>query len=136
MARTATGVGQPIADYRGVTEILRDQTGLWIRAHDLRRTLASEIFGTTQNVGTVEIALGHRSKQAVTRGYIQSAVEALRPLYEAREKRLRQMIGLDAALTPKQVTEAQQGMVAAALAILKEAGIQVSALQALTSAKA
>jgi integrase len=127
--------GQPIADYRGVTEILRDQTGLWIRAHDLRRTLASEIFGTTQNVATVEIALGHGSKKAVTRGYIQSAVEALRPLYEAREKRLRQMIRLDAAPAPKQVSEAQQGMVAAALAILKEAGIQVSDLQALTSAK-
>ena len=124
-------VGQPIADYRGVTEMLRDQTGLWIRAHDLRRTLASEIFGTTQNVATVEIALGHGSKKAVTRGYIQSAVEALRPLYEAREKRLRQMIGLDVAPAPKQVSEAQQGMVAAALAILKEAGLGVSDLAGL-----
>ena len=123
--------GQPIADYRGVTEMLRDQTGLWIRAHDLRRTLASEIFGTTQNVATVEIALGHGSKKAVTRGYIQSAVEALRPLYEAREKRLRQMIGLDVAPTPKHVSEAQQSMVAAALAILKQAGVDVADLVAI-----
>lgn len=50
--RDHEGKGSGPAD-RGlpwVTEILRDQTGLWIRAHDLRRTLASEIFGTTQNV--------------------------------------------------------------------------------------
>lgn len=126
-------VGQPIADYRGVTEILRDQTGLWIRAHDLRRTLASEIFGTTMNVATVEIALGHGSKKGVTRGYIQSAVEALRPLYEAREKRLRQMIGLDATPATVTVSETQQGMMAAALAILKQAGIEVEHLHTLAS---
>jgi integrase len=123
--------GQPIADYRGVTELLRDQTDLWIRAHDLRRTLASEIFGTTQNVATVEIALGHGSKKAVTRGYIQSAVEALRPLYEAREQRLRKMIGLDVAPEPKQVSEAQQVMLNAALAILKQAGLDLVDLSAL-----
>lgn len=122
--------GQPIADPRGVTEILQGQTGLWIRAHDLRRTLASEIFGTTQNVATVEIALGHGSKKAVTRGYIQSAVESLRPLYETRETRLRQMIGLDAVVSTK-VSEAQQGMVAAALAILKQAGVDLADLSAL-----
>jgi integrase len=116
-------IGQPIVDYRGVSEMLQDQTGLWIRAHDLRRTLASEIFGTTQNVATVEIALGHGSKKSVTRGYIQSAVEALRPLYEAREKRLREVIGLDAATGMPVISEAQQGMVAAAMAILKQAGL-------------
>jgi hypothetical protein len=93
--------------------------------------LASEIFGTTQNVATVEIALGHGSKKAVTRGYIQSAVEALRPLYEAREKRLREVIGLDAAPGAPVISEAQQGLVAAAMAILKQAGVAVGDLQAL-----
>lgn len=126
-------VGQPIADYRGVTELLREQTGLWIRAHDLRRTLASEIFGTTQNVATVEIALGHGSKKAVTRGYIQSAVEALRPLYEAREQRLRQMIGLDVAPAPKQVSEEQQVMVNAALGILRQAGLDLADLATMSA---
>ncbi len=91
------GRGHSIADYRGVTEILQEQTCLWIRAHDLRRTLASKIFGTTINVATVEIAMGHGSRKAVAAGYIQSAVEALRPLYEVRERRPRQMIGLGAA---------------------------------------
>lgn len=99
-----------------------------VRAHDLRRTLATELFGTTQNVATVEIALGHGSKKAVTRGYIQSSVEALRPLYEARKKRLREVIGLDAAAGAPVISEAQQCVVAAATAILKQAGIALGDL--------
>jgi len=115
--------GEPIADYRTVALMLKETSGLWVRAHDLRRTLATDLFGDTLDVGTVERALGHGSKKPVTMGYIQQAVEALRPLYVARERRLRQLSGLDPGASPAAITLAQEGMLAAAAALLKQAGL-------------
>jgi hypothetical protein len=88
-----------IADYRPLTRLLEKQTGEWIRLHDLRRTLASSVFGSVKDLGTVAIALGHKSGMEVTAGYVprEEALNALREIYVAREKKLRLAIGLDQA---------------------------------------
>lgn len=102
-----------IEDYRPITRQLQEETGLWIRLHDLRRTLAGSVFGTAKDLGTVAIALGHSTGgHDVSMGYLQRqvALAALRELYMAREKGLRTLVGLDApspnaqALTPAQQT--------------------------------
>jgi integrase len=129
---TATG---QIRDYRPVTRLLQEQTGLWIRLHDLRRTLASEIFGTSQSLGTVAVALGHRSGQQVSQDYVgaMEAIEGLRPLYEAREGRLRRLIGLDEPEPMAALTDQQKALVEGLASMLKQQGIPLDAL--LRSAK-
>lgn len=98
--------------------------GLKIGLHDLRRTLAGELFGESKNLGTVAIALGHSSAQDVTAGYVEAleAVEGLRPLYEARERRLRRLIGLDDG-PAQEVTSDQKPYLLAAVEMLKRAGL-------------
>ena len=39
-----------IEDYRPVTRLLHEQSGLWIRLHDLRRTLAGSVFGSSKDL--------------------------------------------------------------------------------------
>ena len=70
-----------------------------LRLHDLRRTLASSVFGSVKDLGTVAMALGHKSSHEVTVGYVPrpEALDALREIYTAREKKLRVLIGLDQA---------------------------------------
>lgn len=92
----ATKTGK-IDDYRMVTQQLKEDTGLWIRLHDLRRTLAGSVFGSAMDLGTVSIALGHASDRDVTAGYVQRqvALAALRHLYIMRERKLRRMMKVD-----------------------------------------
>jgi len=87
-----------IEEYRPIIRKLKKDTGLWITLHDLRRTLASSVFGSVGDLGMVSIALGHASPQDVTANYVKRSVAltALRDLYQAREKKLRQLIGMDA----------------------------------------
>lgn len=118
--------GKPIEDYRTVAVTLERKTGLKIGAHDLRRTLATEIFGKTLDVKTVSIALGH-STGSVSVDYIQQQIEGLRPLFIERETRLRRLLGLEAEDV---LTEAQRGMLEAARTLLKQAGLSATALQA------
>lgn len=120
--RSKTGA---IEDYRTVIRALHKQTGLWIRLHDLRRTLATSVFGSVKDLGTVSIALGHSSEKDVTRDYVQrlAALAALRELYTAREKRLRQLIGLDQTPTTEPISEYQRAMLDTARALLKQAGL-------------
>ena len=124
---TATG---QIRDYRPVTRLLHEKTGLWIRLHDLRRTLASEIFGTSQSLGTVAVALGHRSGQQVSQDYVgaMEAVEGLRPLYEARERRLRRLIGLSEQEPAVALTDQHKALIEGLASMLKQQGIPVDAL--------
>jgi integrase len=89
-----------IGDYRLLTLHLKEKSdGLWIRLHDLRRTLATSVFGSSKDLGTVKIALGHRSgsEHEVTVGYLerQARLATLRELYAIRERQLRILVGLD-----------------------------------------
>ncbi len=126
-----------LTDYRYVATLLKEcsampereglpaQPGLLIGLHDLRRTLAGELFGSSKDVGTVAFALGHSSGQDVTMGYIerQEALDGLRELYVARERRLRQLIGLEDTIGPRSTTDAQKAVLAAVASLLKQGGI-------------
>lgn len=118
-----------IADYRPITRLLKEKTGLWIRLHDLRRTLATSVFGSAKDLGTVAVALGHATGKEVTRDYIplQHRLAALRELYTARDKRMRLAIGLD-QLAVSTHTPAQLAILSAMRLMLKNAGLtQLSA---------
>ena len=80
-------------------EHLEKKSGVWITLHDLRRTLATSVFGSVKDLGTVAVALGHKSGHEVTVGYLErpESLDALREIYAAREKKLRLLIGLDQA---------------------------------------
>ena len=115
-----------IEDYRPIIRKLKVDTGLWIRLHDLRRTLASSVFGSVGDLGTVSIALGHASSQEVTAGYVQRnvALAALRDLYQTREKKLRQLIGLDVAPSSAAFTDFQKSMIKTIQTLLKQAELE------------
>lgn len=98
--------GKPLANPRSILVTLKEHTGLWITAHDLRRTLATDLgrlrvpveeLGRLLLVGA---ALNHSRgatgavPSGATEGYIQEQAELLRPHYQARENRLRQLAGL------------------------------------------
>jgi len=124
---TETGA---ISDYRPVIKPLHTQTGLWVRLHDLRRTMAGEVFGSSGNLGTVAFALGHASAETdVTAGYVQrqAALDTLRDLYDLRERRLRQLVGLDQPAETV-MTETQRSILQAARMMLEQAGLNVAAL--------
>ena len=115
-----------IEDYRPITRILLERTGLWIGLHDLRRTLAGSVFGSVKDLGTVAIALGHSTGQDVTMGYLQRqvALAALRELYVIREKTLRKVVGLDAPAPEDQaLSEAQRTMVDLMRGMIKQVGL-------------
>jgi site-specific recombinase XerC len=117
---------QRIEDYRPITRLLQEQTGLWIRLHDLRRTLAGSVFGSAGDLGTVAIALGHSTGQDVTHGYVnpEVALAALRELYVAREKGLRTLLGLDAPTPDDQaLSDAQRTMVGLMQGMIKQVGL-------------
>lgn len=122
----ATKTGK-IEDYRSVTRQLKDETGLWIRLHDLRRTLAGSVFGSAMDLGTVSMALGHASDRDVTAGYVQRhvALASLRYLYIMRERNLRRLMKLDpeaAALNDLQ-RSIVESLRMTAKALLKQAGL-------------
>lgn len=91
-------MGKHVVDIRNVLGMLEAASGLKICAHDLRRTFASELSGDTgSNLFMVKTAMNHASmSQDVTVGYIgtKAKVDALRPIYEMRERRLMQLAGL------------------------------------------
>ena len=115
-----------IEDYRPVTRALFEETGLWIRLHDLRRTLAGSVFGSVKDLGTVAIALGHATGHDVSMGYLQRqvALTALRELYGAREKQLRLLVGLDLpAPTDETLNDAQRTMIELMRGMMKQVGL-------------
>jgi integrase len=98
--------GKPINNPRRILLLIKEETGLWITAHDLRRTLATEL-GKIENVQNelarllvAGAALHHAQGRtggvvaAATEGYIQEQVNALRPLFQEREDRLRAIVDL------------------------------------------
>lgn len=100
--------GKPLSNARSVLLALKRETGLWITAHDLRRTMATDL--SKAKVGVEELgrllvvgaALNHSrgaagsSASPVTSDYIQEHADLLRPHVEARELALRELAGLPA----------------------------------------
>jgi hypothetical protein len=87
-------------------ETLMEETGVYIRPHDLRRTLATD-FGTLEfaqaDVGRLLLigaALNHQRGRtgsvvaASTPQYIQEQADIARPRYQEREDKLRKIAGL------------------------------------------
>lgn len=95
--------GLSINDPRGIVVSLSEETGLMVNAHDLRRTVANEIgeakhiqqaaklllAGTALHHGGGKIGIS-----SVTELYLSKKAEALRPIYQEREDKLRKMLGL------------------------------------------
>lgn len=119
--------GKHIVEVRDLQDKLREMSGVSLGPHDLRRTVASDLFGDTQNLDTVGLALGHASSEGnVSAGYVVDLerLRALRPLYEARERRLRQIAGLEISLDPMaHLTSEQRAVYKAATDMLRASGI-------------
>jgi len=105
--------GKHIANFRGVLLELQSETGLWITAHDLRRTFATETAIQTQNILLVSAALNHSSGASTTRGYIRNTANMLRPVFEIREIELRRSAGLEVE-TPEDPFADLEGFIARA----------------------
>lgn len=100
--------GKPISEPRAILEALQEMTGLWITAHDLRRTMATEIGMEAQMKDLTKLlvagaALHHSQGKTggavagATEGYLMDKAGALRPLFVEREQRLRRLVGLSSA---------------------------------------
>lgn len=120
-------VGKHLVEIRDLQQRLFEASSVKLGPHDLRRTVASDLFGDTQNLDTVGLALGHVSSEGnVSAGYVVDLerLRALRPLYEAREQRLRQMAGIEKNPDPlAHLTAEQRAVYRAAMEMLKASGI-------------
>ena len=86
--------GKPIYDHRSALEILKEESGLWLTAHDLRRTVATETAHVTENnQSLVSLTLAH-AHEGATPLYIQQMVTRMRPSFVARENRLLALAGI------------------------------------------
>jgi len=97
--------GRPISSPRRVLVALAEETGVAITAHDLRRSLARELGSDEDLLHTARLLVsgaamhhgagrGGSRVSAVTERYLGDRAETLRPLYQQREDRLRQLVGL------------------------------------------
>ena len=96
--------GKPINNPRSVLDALNEATGLSISAHDLRRTMATELGSQADQEQAARLllagaALHHSGRGGLTSGgaterYLLRKAEVLRPLFQEREERLRRLAGL------------------------------------------
>ena len=87
--------GKPLKTYRTLTTLLKDQSGIWLTAHDMRRTAATDVAAISKNDMFVAMQLGHtKTKTDVTMRYVQGRLRLMRPLIEQRERNLREAVGL------------------------------------------
>lgn len=88
--------GKPLHTYSGLLELLKEQSGVWLTAHDMRRTAATEAAEITGSDMFVSMTLGHsKANKDVSMGYVRGRVKLLRPLFEKRERALRSHLGLE-----------------------------------------
>ena len=88
--------GKALHSYGGLLEHLQDQSGVWLTAHDMRRTAATEVMVITGSEMFVSMTLGHaQGGTDVSMGYVMGRVKLLRPIFEQRERMLRQTLGLE-----------------------------------------
>jgi integrase len=95
--------GQPLGTARGILVALEEETGLTIRSHDLRRTMATELDTKDSIEKAAKLVLagaalhhtpGRGGISSATQRYLVKKVEVLRPLFQEREDRLRALAGL------------------------------------------
>lgn len=121
--------GKPLNNPRSVLTTLKDETksndspdGLWITAHVLRHTLATELYQdafTEEELGKLLVigaAMNHMRGRTgsvpskATAGYIRKLASILRPHFIAREERLRSIAGLPPLTTAKVATGGEEGL--------------------------
>lgn len=109
--------GKSLADPRNILEDVCAETGLWITAHDLRRTMATEMTMGVQMEQVAKMLLAgaalHHAQgstggkvSAATLGYLMEKAESMRPMYQERENRLRTIAGLPIEESAPKVAEA------------------------------
>lgn len=95
--------GKPISNPGGILLALEKQTGLKVRTHDLRHTVATEIGSQADlqraaSLALASAALHHAKGRGLIGGattlYVHRQAEALRDLFQKREDRLRGLVGL------------------------------------------
>lgn len=95
--------GKPISTPQGVLAQLAELTGLRVRTHDLRHTLATAIGSEVDlrraaSLALASAALHHGKGRGLIGGatpiYLHEQVELLRDLYQKREDNLREIAGL------------------------------------------
>lgn len=118
--------GKHIDGVPGLVDQLGKETGTRITAHDLRRTLATDMAtfdGEAGRIGKIleiGVMLDH-SKASLGRltpttvGYIRRMADALRPLYQRRETYLRGLCGLTPLVEPLPAGIADDGALRAAI---------------------
>jgi integrase len=95
----------PLNNPRSIVKILQKETGLLIGAHDLRRTMATELVMSgdieraVQELVIAGAALHHTAQRggitsAATQRYLVKKADALRKVYQEREDKLRAQAGL------------------------------------------
>lgn len=88
--------GKPLHTYGGLLELLKEKSGVWLTAHDMRRTAATDAMQITGSEMFVSMTLGHaKAGTDVSMGYVRGRVKLLRPLFEHRERALRHNLGLE-----------------------------------------
>ena len=97
--------GKPISNPGGVLTQLQELTGLKVRTHDLRHTMATAIGSEADlkkaaALALASIALHHGGKGRAMIGgatplYLHQQAEALRDIFQRREDKLRAIAGLD-----------------------------------------
>ena len=97
--------GRPISSPRGIGEALAERTGIRLTPHDLRRSLAREIGTDEEMIKTAKLlvagaALHHGAGRGgsqiagATVRYLEDKANILRPLFQKRENRIREILGL------------------------------------------
>ncbi|MEO6927237.1 MAG: integrase family protein [Rhodanobacter sp.] len=100
-----TKVSRPISNPRSILVTLREETGLMINAHDLRRTMATELIQSddidkaVQELVLAGAVLHHTNRKggitsASTARYLMRKANSLRKSYQQREDKLRRLAGL------------------------------------------
>jgi integrase len=107
--------------------VLEQASGHRITPHDLRRTVANEIFGNTRDTRVVGLVLGHSSAENITAGYIRERIKPFRSLYEKRERKLRLVAGIGEK-EKAELTQGQRAILDSARVMLQNVGLEPSAL--------
>lgn len=98
----------PIARPNEILHALKRASGLWITAHDLRRTVATKLGGTSleqvAHLTLIREVLHHAKASRYTEDYIQDRLETLRPSYEEWEDRVRRLAGRPSQYAPRQLS--------------------------------
>jgi integrase len=98
--------GKHIVDIRTVIRLCEEASGLHIGAHDLRRTFATELAGSSKgNLPMVKMAMNHAitHTDVTMHHYVQEKIALLRPEYEMHERKLLRLAELIEEIEPQSI---------------------------------